>query len=241
MRTPGSRSVAFGAFLSVLCGAAAPAVSANIRPVAYPTLPPMVDGAQAVVPDGWRSSSLVWGDLNRDGHKDFVLLLRDNDPALRPSKSFDTNPYMLAIYFSDGDGQYRRIASNHRLIPRHDSPELEDVIDSVTGGGVRIENNTLRVSLGLFSGTSSGMGRLGFTFRWQDGHFILIGFDSYEVNRADGSISSDSYNFLTGRRKHGVSSIDSDQTKFTWSSFARHRAPTLNEMGDGTAFDPTAQ
>ena len=99
----------------------------------------MVDRARAAVPDGWRSSSLVWGDLNRDGH------------------------------------------------------------------------------------------------------FVLIGFDSYEVNRADGSISSDSYNFLTGRRKHGASSIDSDQTKFTWSSFARHSPPTLNEIGDGTAFDPTAQ
>nr|WP_246587132.1 lysozyme inhibitor LprI family protein [Stakelama flava] len=197
------------------------------------------------IPSKWAQVALARGDLNDDGRADAALLLRDTDPALklvRGGGAFDTNPYLLAVYFADPGGGYRRVLENHRLIPRHRSRAVDDV----TNGGIAIANGNLQISLGLFSGSNSGMGNRSFTFRWRkganlhSGRFLLTGFDSMEVNRADGGVLSDSYDYLTGRKKHGVGSIEKDATRFAWSDLPRHRLIGLNEVGDGGDFDPEA-
>ena len=149
-----------------------------LPPATYPVLPAEVAVPRAAVPEGWRLVTLARGDLDGDGRADAALLLRDADPGLivtRDGARLDTNPYLLAVYLATPDGGFRRVLANHRLIPRHDDPQLADVIDGVVNGGIAIRHGTLQVTLGVFSGMSSGMGSDSFTFRWQDRRFALIG------------------------------------------------------------------
>ena len=214
-----------------------------LPPATYPVLPAEVAVPRAAVPEGWRLVTLARGDLDGDGRADAALLLRDAVPGLivtRDGARLDTNPYLLAVYLATPDGGFRRVLANHRLIPRHDDPQLADVIDGVVNGGIAIRHGTLQVTLGVFSGMSSGMGSDSFTFRWQDGRFALIGYDGTEVNRASGEITTDSYDYLTARHKHEVGSISDDRTRSTWSEIARRRMEGLDEIGNGLSFDPAA-
>lgn len=186
---------------------AAPAVAQwagdqEIPPVNYPTAPKIAAAVEGFVSKGWKLEAKASGDLNGDKLADTALVLHMDDPANRIAPSwdetirYDTNPRMLIIAFARKDGGYELAASDHKLIPRLENPNQDEPFDEVA-----IVNGTLRVKMHLF--LSAGGWRMGgsaYTFRWQDGHFRLIGFDRDDVMRNTGDTEEVSINYLSGTK-----------------------------------------
>lgn len=220
----------------------APTASAQelrIPPVDYPVLPARATTADGFLPSGWR----IEEQLNGDQRDDLVLVLRQQDPrnivehdgfGISP---LDSNPRMLAIAFAGPAGGYTLAAQNHTLITRHEAPNLSDVFED--GPGVSIVRGTLRTTLFFFSNAGSwSTGSASFTFRWQDGAFALIGYDSSSLMRNSGHTESLSINYATRRVRHTEGSIDSDKDSVRWETLTSPRRWTLETVGDGSAFQP---
>lgn len=224
----------------------APTASAQelrIPPVDYPVLPARATTADGFLPSGWRIEEQLSGDLNGDQRDDLVLVLRQQDPrnivehdgfGISP---LDSNPRILAIAFAGPAGGYTLAAQNHTLITRHEAPNLSDVFED--GPGVSIVRGTLRTTLFFFSNAGSwSTGSASFTFRWQDGAFALIGYDSSSLMRNSGHTESLSINYATRRVRHTEGSIDSDKDSVRWEALTSPRRWTLETVGDGSAFQP---
>lgn len=215
----------------------------HIPDVRYPVLPAQADYAAGFVPSGWRLESQAADDLNGDGRPGLVLVLRQNDPAniVRNDDGLgenplDANPRILAVAFAREDGGYALALQNHSLIPRHDIPTVEDMLDE---GGVSIQRGALRVTLHSWANAGSwSMGNTTYTFRWQNERFELIGYDSESVMRNSGASESLSINYSTGKVKRTVGNMQDDKETVTWQKLPSSRRWTLDEVGEGSAFDP---
>lgn len=208
--------------------------------VASPELPMWISGADAAVPAGWRQEIAARGDLNKDGRPDLAVVLRRTDPRLVHADTygriFNDNPRILAIYFARPSGGYRLAAHDQRLIPVG-APTDDDPITGIAQGGVAVVHGTLQVSLGAFG---SSITSATFTFRWQDGGFALIGYDSISVSRSSNTEVTDSFNYLTARRKRSVERVSDDAPHVSWGDLPRRRLEALGEVGNGLNFDPLA-
>lgn len=227
----------------LLTALAASAQELRIPPVDYPVLPARATTADGFLPSGWRIEEQLSGDLNGDQRDDLVLVLRQQDPrnivehdgfGISP---LDSNPRMLAIAFAGPAGGYTLAAQNHTLITRHEAPNLSDVFED--GPGVSIVRGTLRTTLFFFSNAGSwSTGSASFTFRWQDGAFALIGYDTSSMMRNSGHTESLSINYATRRVRYTEGSIDSDEDSVRWETLTSPRRWTLDTVGDGSAFQP---
>jgi hypothetical protein len=206
----------------------------------YPTLARHAQTFEEFVPAGWRLESQKAGDLNGDGRADAVLVLRGSDPrnvidarGQGGPQAVDTNPRILAVVLADAAGGY-----DHTLIARTDDPSAQDPLDpnGVQAGGVDIKRGTLQVTLGYFGGD---MGRKVYTFRFQSGHFALIGYDSLDVQRSSGAMEQVSVNYATHRMKHSTGSISDDANKAAWTSLPGKPLLTMEQVGDGLDFEPS--
>ncbi|MFC4729209.1 hypothetical protein [Coralloluteibacterium thermophilus] len=185
------------------------------------------------------------GDFDRDGRPDVLLLLRMDDPrnvvanaGFGPPR-FDTNPRMLVAALAEAGGGHRRILADHTLVPRPTSPATADVLDEMGGVGIR-ENGTLFVDLHRFASAGGWeMGNTGFTFRYQDGCFRLIGYDARSVDRASGAMREISFNYLSRRAWTSVANIaEDDAPDRRWRSLPRAPLRCLEEVSDGLVFRP---
>lgn len=232
------------AALAAFAAASSPAQDLPIPEVDYPTLPPAAAAAEGFVPPGWSIDARADGDLDRDGAPDLALVLRQRDPAnviandgFGPDR-FDTNPRLLAVALARPGGGYRLAAQNHRLIPRHTEPVLDDPFDP-DGEALKIERGTLRISLIRFASAGGwDSGGTAFTFRWRDGALRLIGYDWDNVRRNTGDTREISINFLTRRMRTATGSIENDEQQVRWSRIPDRPLPTLDEIGDGLDYDP---
>lgn len=222
-------------------GKAGVALSAMLcAAAAAPRLPTRIANADAAVPGGWRQEIAARGDLNKDGRPDLALVLRQADPHLlrtdEDGRTFNDNPRVLAVYFAQATGGYRLVAEDGRLIPTGAQRDY-DPLTGIARGGVTIARGTLQVSLGRFA---SSVTSDTFTFRWQKKHFVLIGYDSDSVGRTTNTEVTNSFSYLTARRKRSVERVSDDDTHVTWSDLPRHRLEALGEIGNGLDFDPLA-
>lgn len=146
------------------------------------------------IPKGYTEFEKYFGDLNKDGREDCVVLIKKNDTTNMVTNRFDQkvdrNRRGIIVLFKNGK-EYRLADKNYDCF----SSENED------GGvyfppqlSVEIKNEKLYVHY--------GHGRYGFwkyTFRFQNSNFELIGFDSSSnygpiINRET------SINFLTKKK-----------------------------------------
>lgn len=233
--------------LLLLCaGAAAAADDPDLPPATYPTLTAQAAAYDGFVPPGWRLESAVAGDLNGDGRPDAVLVLRDNDPKKfidtgRASlPKFDTNPRILAVVFAGDKGGYGLVLETHRFIARTTDPFQQDPLDpdGIQAGEVAIKNGTLRITLGYFGGN---MGRMTYTFRFQNGRFALIGYDRVDVTRNSGVISDISINYSTQQMVRKIGHISDDTNRTTRRTLPRKPLLTLEQVGDGLAFQAVGE
>jgi len=214
-----------------------------IPPAVYPALIRHAPTPEGFIPEGWRLESQVSGDLNKDQRADIVLVLRQNAPAnivdargQGGPERYDTNPRILAVALAGAAG-YDLVAENHTLIGRTTEPSQQDPLDpdGVQAGGIEIVRGTLKVTLGYFGGA---MGHSTFTFRLRNRQLLLIGYDSVHVERSRGSLEQVSVNYLTRRMIRTTGSISSDAGKAKSSVLRSRRLLTLDEMGEGLAFNP---
>jgi hypothetical protein len=232
---------------------ATPAIAADgdllIPPATYPLLPLHQPTPGQFAPPGWRVESKVEGDLDGDGIKDVALVLRQTDPrnivdasAQGGPKKFDTNPRILVVAFPSQTpvGGYHLQLQNHTLIARVTAPTDQDPLDpdGVQPGGIAIAHGTLRVTLGYFA---DDMGRMTYTFRFQDGHFTLIGYDSLDVTRSTGAMSEVSIDYPARRMKRSTGTVSGDGDRVRWTTLPRKPLLTLEHVGDGMEFQPPAK
>ncbi|HKV12347.1 MAG TPA: hypothetical protein VJ725_29650 [Thermoanaerobaculia bacterium] len=213
----------------------------SVPPVAFPTIPAQAPAKAGFVPKRWVVEKEGRGDLNGDGVPDLMLLLHMTDPknvmendGLGPDQ-LDTNPRMLVVAFADkAASKYSLALSNHTLIPRHTIPVMDDPLE-----GVAIVKGTLQVSLTSFMSAGSWYtSQTKFTFRYQDGCFKLIGYDSMEAKRNTGEMSTVSINYLTRKMKTAKGNLGTDKEEVSWKTIRTPKLLCLDAVGDGLEFSP---
>ena len=215
----------------------------------YPVLPERVATLDALPPTEWKQEYRADGDLDGDGRADAVVVLRmtaernivDNDGL--GERRYDTNPRLLAVALAQADGSWRIVAQDHALIPRPESPVLDDYLGGPDAIAVT-PRGTFTVTLNSWSSAGSWYaGHTRFTFRWQDGCATLIGYDDYSFHRGSGEETTLSVNYLTakaierkdpGEDAEGVHPITETQPA------VRRPAACLQDVGDGFQFTPLA-
>ncbi|WP_431823226.1 hypothetical protein [Burkholderia sp. F1] len=215
----------------------------NVPDTPSPRLVTTAQKPEDFVPKGWKLEYQVKGDLNGDGRDDLVLVLRDNDPANVISHDgmcespFDANPRILVVAFAQPDGRYTLALRNETLIPTRDTPCMDDMLQD---GGVSVGRGALRVTLSRFSSFGGWeMGSTTYTFRWQDGNFMLIGYDESSVMRNSGDVRTLSVNFSTGKAKVSTGSAFKGGEHTQWVKLRTQRRWTLDQVGNGAEFGGT--
>lgn len=208
----------------------------------YPKLPSAASSVGAFVPQGWTLEQKVSGDLNKDGIEDAAFVVHQDDSKNRVSHDgpgvnpLDTNPRILAVAFGDKSGGYRLALENHTLIPRHTEPVLDDPLGA---DALKIERGAVNVALEFFASAGGWeMSHTTYTFRFQSGRFELIGFDRNTTQRNTGMTTSVSINYSTGRMETATGRIENDADIVRKRNLPRRALLTVEDIGDGLAFDP---
>jgi hypothetical protein len=227
----------------LFCLSSFPASAQEAPVVPIPVLAARASGAAGFTPIGWRVEAQARGDLNGDGRQDlaFVLKATESTAILRDESStreLDTNPRILAVAVATIESDYALVAQNATLIPRHVFANLDDAFEE---DGLSISRGAVRVRLRAFANAGGAdMANVQFAFRLAKGGLRLVGYDRTDVHRMTGAMSELSVNYLSGRMSRAKGSIEDDKLKKVWSK-APAKAPTLDEIGDGLDFDPTAR
>lgn len=231
----------FAMLSAALAAGSFPAQAQDLPPAVIPPIVARAPDAEGFVPRGWRLEQRARGDLDADGRSDLALLLRGDDPALRIAgrmcdDPFDTNPRIFVVALARPDGGYRRVVANARLVPRRDNPCAVDWIEEgalgIGRGGVSLHLYRMMSAGGWASGTTR------FTFRWRENALRLIGFDYTHVARNSGETAGIGINYLTRRVRTETGRIDGDSGQVRWSRLAPAPLLTIDQIGDGLAFDP---
>lgn len=169
----------------------------------------------------------IQGDLNNDGSKDYVLVVKGTDKSKlvkdEDGETVDRNNRGMVVLFNN-NGKYELAVKNYTCF----SSDNED------GGGYYAPELSIEVNKGkLF--VNYAHGRYGYnshTFRYKNSDFDLIGYD--ESNSNGPIVTSEvSINFLTKKKltKENVSK-DPEIEKFkeTWSTVKIERVIKLSEI-----------
>jgi len=185
----------------------------------------------AFIPKGYVEFKKHFGDLNKDGLKDCVLIIKKMDSNNIVTNQFDEkvdrNRRGIIVLFKNEKG-YEIADKNYNCF----SSENED-------GGVyfppdlwiEIRNKKLYIHY--------GHGRYGYweyTFRFQNSNFELIGYDS-SYNRGPVTNTETSINFLTKKKlikKNTNENAEGGDEIFkqTWSNIEIKKLIKLSEIKD---------
>jgi len=188
------------------------------------------------IPKEYAEFEKYFGDLNKDGLDDCVLIIKKTDTANivtnRFDKRVDRNRRGIVVLFKKEKG-YELADKNYSCF----SSENED-------GGVyfppelwiKIENEKLYIHY--------GHGRYGYweyTFRYQNSNFELIGYDS-SSNRGPVTNTETSINFLTKKKlikeNTNENAEGGDETfKETWNKIKIENLIRLSEIKDFDELD----
>lgn len=183
------------------------------------------------IPEGYTEFEKYFGDLNKDGQDDCVLLIKQTDTnnivINRFDEKVDRNRRGIIVLFKNEEG-YQLADKNYNCF----SSENE-------GGGVyfppelsiEIKNNKLYVQY--------GHGRYGhwqYTFRFQNSNFELIGYD-LSSNRGPVTDKETSINFLTKKKlvKENIiydAEPGNEVFEETWSAVEIENLIKLSEIKD---------
>jgi len=152
--------------------------------------------AKDFAPAGWVVEEEVKGDVTGDGTEDVVIKLIE-DKAKKEDEMVDRNR-VLVIAEGDGKGNFTKLSVADKVLqctacggafygmmdaPANVTIEKGVIIINQDHGSRWVTDTTLR-----------------FRFDQQPNMFILIGYDYASRDRAEGSVSSESTNYLTGKR-----------------------------------------
>jgi hypothetical protein len=236
----GSRTPPAGGAIAAILAASAVFAIAAASAAIYQALPESAATAAGFAPEGWTLAKQATGDLNKDGVDDIAMVLRaagaDGGGEGGGEAASGAGPAVLAVAFGEKAGGYRLALENRTLIP---ATVMADAEDPLAGGGVAIARGTLKVSLDFFASAGSWQAATTtYTFRFQDEKFALIGFDRNAVHRGSGETTGISINYLTRKAEIVTGNIASDAQELTRKSLPKRPLLSIEEIGDGLAFDP---
>ena len=184
--------------------------------------------AEKIVPEGWEHEEAL-GDLNKDGVKDLVVLAKPNFKENMQTRDdgyeYNFNPYILAIYFGQAEGDFKQWKQYENLFEPDSEWTTNDVDVEIT------ERGTLNISTSFFASAGSyGTNQTKYTFRFQNGDFYLIGKESTDMMRNTGEMTTVSENYLTWKRQTIKDNAFEDVVqKETWSKLTKQ---PLEKLGD---------
>nr|WP_042296780.1 hypothetical protein [Nonlabens ulvanivorans] len=188
------------------------------------------------IPENFKKFETIYGDLNKDGLEDCVLIIKKVDTTQtvvnQYDKKVDRNRRGIIVLFKNENG-YQLADQNLDCF----SSENED-------GGVYfppdlwiyIKDNKLHVHY--------GHGRYGYwdyTFRFQNSNFELIGYDS-SSNRGPVTLRETSINFLTKKKLVKVNTNENSEGgdesfEETWSDIEIDHLIQLSQIKDFDALE----
>ncbi|WP_419898887.1 hypothetical protein [Roseomonas sp. USHLN139] len=227
--------------MTALLPGAGQAMPLELPPASIPRLAEQAQSAAGFAPAGWILEDQASGDLNGDGRADLVMVFRGQDPALvleneagLGERRLDSNPRLLAIAFAEPSGGFRLAAQDAALIGRRSDPVLTDPYEPK---GISVARGAFRLQLGRFASVGSwGAERRTFTFRWQDGRFVLIGYDQFSMQRNSGATEELSVNYATGRASIETGNNESTATRKRWVTLTQQPLRPLTQIGRGLDF-----
>ncbi|QIE58753.1 hypothetical protein G5B37_04005 [Rasiella rasia] len=188
------------------------------------------------IPEKYVEFERFFGDLNKDGQDDCVLIIKRVDTinivTNRFDEQVDRNRRGIIVLFKDGE-TYRLADKNYDCFSSENEdggiyfqPELQ----------IEIKNEKLYIQY--------GHGRYGFwsyTFRFQNSNFKLIGFDS-SSNYGPITNRETSINFLTKKKLVKVNTNEEAEGgdeifKETWSNIELEKLMNLSEIKDFDELD----
>ena len=199
------------------------------------SIPDSGESVKDFVPAGWKIEEDVKGDLNQDGMIDHALKLIEINDAPKEDEMVDLGRALVIVF--GGKGGLAKAAVAGKILQC-----------SACGGafyGVMPAPANVSIAKGILTVSNDHGSRwvteVTYKFRYdeQAGMFILIGFDYVSRDRAEGSVTTESTTYLTGKRitttgkgkktttknstvakdRHAIESVDTEE----WESQATTR------------------
>lgn len=205
-----------------------------------PSLQARAASVDAMVPEGWAIEQQQAADLNRDGRRDVVLLLRrlpaSSDSGKGADASENRSPQRALAALLGVRGGYTLSALNARLIPQVDLGSQEDPL---ADGEIVTQRGGFDLKLSLTAGVGSYLSAaLRYRFRYQGGCLRLTGYDRLETHRATLDTQDLSINFLTGVVVRTSGNAQSDATRVRREKLAANPRRCLQELQSAAQFQP---
>lgn len=205
---------------AVLLVVAIPATGlAKTIPASSPPLAAHAATPEKFVPVGWRLWEIRKGDLNKDGVSDAVLIMQRGD---------NERAYRLAVVFGNSAGGFDLAAENGEIMNG-------DQASYPNSDGFQIRRGAFTVQMERVGG---GVADITFTFRYQDGRFVLIGYDYLGSHRGWVKLS---FNMLTGQVVQTEGDIYAgNEVVVDWrgeGKFAPAKPIALDDLGYSFDFD----
>ena len=152
--------------------------------------------AKDFAPAGWVVEEEVKGDVTGDGVGDIVIKLIE-DKAKKEDEMVDRNR-VLVIVQGDGKGSFTKLSVADKILQcTACGGAFYGVVDAPAN--VTIEKGVIIINQDHGSRWVTDT-TLRFRFDQQPNMFILIGYDYASRDRAAGDVSTESTNYLTGKR-----------------------------------------
>ena len=184
------------------------------------------------IPTGFVLFDEVEGDLNNDGRKDHVLIIKGTEKDKIVTDEYrgklDRNRRGIIILFKTEDNSYKKIVENNNCFSSENedggvyyAPEMEVSIDKKN-----LYVNYMHGRYGYWT----------YTFKYRSNDFQLIGYDA-SYNRGPIVQNETSINFLTGKKqiKDNINKNEEDRDevfKETWSKVDIQKPVLLSEIKD---------
>ena len=173
-----------------------------------------------VFPANCDTMSIAWGDLNKDGINDVVVVatprITENMMIRDDGYEYNFNSPVMGIYFGTKDGKLSLYKEYENTIPGAEDEfcfiELKSDISDTGVLSFNIES--------FYSAGSTNTDYNIFRYRYQDDDFYLIGADTGALSRYSGESEEVSFNYLTHKKQTIVSNVfdESVEPKETWEA-----------------------
>jgi len=224
-----------------MCMGTGPALAVAPVPPVLPLIPDKAATVDGFVPAGWVIEQRLLADLNRDGRRDAVLLLRTAPPAAAASAPVPASTHsperVLMVLLQQRSG-WALAGANARLVPQLDLATQEDPLDN---GELVAARGGFSLSLGLTSSAGSYLSAvLRWRFRVEPGCVRLIGYDRLQTHRATLDTQDLSINFLTAAVLHSSGNAQTDTSTRRRERLASNPRRCLPDLDDALSFQPLA-